>query len=413
LTQRLNITNGDSAAGTLSEAGVEGKIISWRDVLHEGPVDSSLSLEELSKDRARFIAEQGWDDFAHVSGDFAERDRVIRHLDYFDEVVLWFEDDLYDQLQLIQLLDFFGAARGKTLSVIVVDGYIPPLSVAQLTQLDKTRPQVTPEQLELATRAWKAFGSADPTSISKLLDEDTSALRYLAPALRRHLEEFPSSINGLSRSEREALTAIEDGHTTPVAAFLEVARKQESIFLGDIIFYSYLERLSGKKDALVSWKDGTPVIAPTSESSREFVEGELTLTPLGQEVLAGTKDWQHINKRTRWLGGVEISPGEKGWRWDPAERELVHGSAAATPAQAKAYTAKKRASSAKPAKAKTRPTKKRPSPRAKKPKSRPARKRASPRAKKPKSRPARKRASPGAKKSKPRSHARRTRRKKK
>ena len=350
MTQRLNITNGDSAAGTLSEAGVEGKIIPWRDVLHEGPVDSSLSLEELSKDRARFISEQGWDDFAHVSGNFAERDRVIRHLDYFDEVVLWFEDDLYDQLQLIQLLDFFGrgAASGKTLSLIVVDGYIPPLSVAELKQLDKTRSRVTPEQLELAKRAWKAFGSADPNSISKLLDENTSAIRYLAPALRRHLEEFPSSVNGLSRSEREALTAIEAGHATPVAAFLEVARKQESIFLGDIIFYSYLERLSGKTDALVTWKDGTPVIAPTSERSREFVEGELTLTPLGREVLAGTKDWQRINKKTRWLGGVEIIPGDAGWRWDPDEREPVRGAAkkrASAPAKKRASApAMKRAS---------------------------------------------------------------------
>jgi len=324
LTQRLNITNGDSAAGTLSEAGIEGKIIPWRDVLHEGPVDSSLSLEELSKERAAFIAEQGWDDFAHVSGDFVERDRVIRHLDYFDEVVLWFEDDLYDQLQLIQLLDFFGrgAARGKTLSVIVVDGYIPPLTTADLKRLDEKRPRVTPEQLELAKRAWKAFGSADPTSISKLLDEDTSALKYLASALTRHLEEFPSSTNGLSRSEREALTAIEAGHSTPVAAFLDTATKQDSVFLGDIVFYSYLERLSGKKDALVTWKDGTPVIAPTAERSREFVEGELTLTPLGREVLAGSKDWQSIHKKTRWLGGVEINPGEGGWRWDPSDRQL-------------------------------------------------------------------------------------------
>lgn len=336
MTQRLNITNGDSAAGTLSEAGVEGKIIPWRDVLHEGPVDSSLSLEELSKGRARFISEQGWDDFAHVSGNFAERDRVIRHLDYFDEVVLWFEDDLYDQLQLIQLLDFFGrgAARGKTLSVIVVDGYIPPLSTDEIKQLDKTRQRVTPEQLDLAKRAWKAFGSEDPTSISRLLDESTTALKYLAAALRRHLEEFPSTDNGLSRSEREALSAIQAGHSTPVAAFLEVARKQESIFLGDIIFYSYLERLSGRTNALITWKDGTPVIAPTSERSREFVEGELALTPLGREVLAGRQDWQRINKRTRWLGGVEIKPGEGGWRWDPADRELVRGetaSKAATP----------------------------------------------------------------------------------
>jgi hypothetical protein len=334
LTQRLNITNGDSAAGTLSEAGVEGKIISWRDVLHEGPVDSSLSLEELSKGRARFISEQGWDDFAHVSGDFAERDRVIRHLDYFDEVVLWFEDDLYDQLQLIQLLDFFGrgAARGKTLSVIVVDGYIPPLSTDEIKKLDKARQRATPEQLELAKRAWKAFGSEDPTSISRLLDESTTALKYLAPALRRHLEEFPSTDNGLSRSEREALSAIQAGHSTPVAAFLEVARKQESIFLGDIIFYSYLDRLSGRTNALITWKDGTPVIAPTSERSREFVEGELTLTPLGREVLAGRQDWQRINTRTRWLGGVEIKPGEGGWRWDPSDRELVRGEAAKKPA---------------------------------------------------------------------------------
>ena len=343
MTQRLNITNGDSAAGTLSEAGVEGKILPWRDVLHEGPVDSSLSLEELSKVRARFISGRNWDDFAHVSGDFAERDRVIRHLDYFDEVVLWFEDDLYDQLQLIQLLDFFGrgAARGKTLSVIVVDGYIPPLSVDEIKRLDKVRQRVTPEQLELAKRAWKAFGSDDPTSISRLLDQSTTALKYLAAALRRHLEEFPSTDNGLSRSEREALSAIQAGHTTPVAAFLEVARKQESIFLGDMVFYSYLERLSGRTDALVTWKDGTPVIAPTSERSREFVEGELTITPLGREVLAGRQDWQRINKRTRWLGGVEIKPGEGGWRWDPSDREIVRAETATKPATPQARAAKK------------------------------------------------------------------------
>ena len=58
MTRRLNITNGDIAAGTLGEAGIAGKIIPWRDVLHEGPVDSSLSLGALSKRRARLEERQ-------------------------------------------------------------------------------------------------------------------------------------------------------------------------------------------------------------------------------------------------------------------------------------------------------------------------------------------------------------------
>ena len=323
--RRLNITNGDSAAGTLSEAGIEGKIIPWRDVLHEGPVDASLPLEELSEQRARFIAGPGRGELPRIRKDFAERDRVIRRLDNIDEIVLWFEDDLYDQLQLIQLLDYFagGAAKGRKLSLIVVDGYIPPLTASEIKTLDRKRPRATPEQLAIGSKAWRAFGSSDPRSVLGLLRENTSALPYLARALARQLEEFPSTDNGLSRSEREALTVISEGHNTPVRAFLEVAKKQESIFLGDLVFYSYLERLSGTDKPLITWKDGRPIVAPNSRRVREFVEGEIVLTPLGRDVLAGKQDWQRINGKARWLGGVEIPPGDSGWRWDAGAKDLV------------------------------------------------------------------------------------------
>ncbi|HEY0528832.1 MAG TPA: hypothetical protein VGD02_08385 [Gemmatimonadaceae bacterium] len=325
MTRRLNITNGDSAVGTLDDAGIAGKTIAWRDVLHEGPVDSSLSLSELSVIRAKFIASGGWDDFNHISGDFEERDRAIQHLDYFDEVVLWFEDDLYDQLQLIQLLDFFsdGIGSGKKLTLIQVDGYIPPLKPKELKELDDKRAAVTPDQLQLAERAWRVFGSAEPTGVASMLREDTSALPYLANAFRRHLEEFPSTVNGLSRSEREALTAIDAGYSTPVKSFLEVARQQESIFLGDMVFYSYLERLSPSHAPLLTWSDGRPVVSPRISDARDFVNGEMVVTPLGRDVIAGKRDWQTINKESRWLGGVEIPASPKCWRWDSIEKTLV------------------------------------------------------------------------------------------
>jgi hypothetical protein len=288
-------------------------------------VDSSLSLSELSEIRAKFIASRGWGDFSHISGDFQERDRVIQHLDYFDEVVLWFEDDLYDQLQLIQLLDFFaeGIVSGKKLTLIQVDGYIPPLKPKELKELDEKRAAVTTEQLQLADRAWRVFGAPDPTGVATVLRENTAALPYLANAFRRHLEELPSTVNGLSRSEREALTAIDSGYSTPVKSFLEVARQQESIFLGDIVFYSYLERLSQTHAPLLTWSDGRPVVSPRISDAREFVNGEMLVTSLGKDVMAGKRDWQTINKEARWFGGLEIPASPSCWRWDPVQKNLV------------------------------------------------------------------------------------------
>ncbi len=39
----LHLTNGDSAADLIREAGIGGKVLPWRDVLHMGPVPDKLS----------------------------------------------------------------------------------------------------------------------------------------------------------------------------------------------------------------------------------------------------------------------------------------------------------------------------------------------------------------------------------
>lgn len=44
----------------MQQAGIAGEFLPWRDVLHEGPVPETPSLEALSKIRAGFIAEKGW-----------------------------------------------------------------------------------------------------------------------------------------------------------------------------------------------------------------------------------------------------------------------------------------------------------------------------------------------------------------
>ena len=93
----------------MREASLPGEYLPWRDVLHDGPVPGGLTLQELSDVRARALAGFGFNgsDYDGIRAGFAERDATLENFRKHDEVVLWFEHDLYDQLQLIQLLDWF------------------------------------------------------------------------------------------------------------------------------------------------------------------------------------------------------------------------------------------------------------------------------------------------------------------
>lgn len=53
-----------------------GSFLPWRDVLHEGPVRAGLALEELSRERAAFIAEAGWGRRQEVLKQFQARELV-------------------------------------------------------------------------------------------------------------------------------------------------------------------------------------------------------------------------------------------------------------------------------------------------------------------------------------------------
>jgi hypothetical protein len=92
--QTLHFTNGDSAVAKMRAGGIVGEVIPWRDVLHDGPVPAGLSLGELSKVRAEYIAGEGLGDLERIEREFADRDDMLRRYTDFDEVVLWFEWDL-------------------------------------------------------------------------------------------------------------------------------------------------------------------------------------------------------------------------------------------------------------------------------------------------------------------------------
>ncbi|CAA9548064.1 MAG: hypothetical protein AVDCRST_MAG88-559, partial [uncultured Thermomicrobiales bacterium] len=232
----LHITNGDATVGKLRQAGLPGTILPWRDVLHEGPVPAGLSLDALSRVRARFIADQGWGAHDEVLAGFAERDATLARFGEHEEVVLWFEHDLYDQLQLIQILDWLAARDlGATrLSLICIDRFpgvanfkgLGQLAPADLASLYPGRRAITAAELGIGRAAWAAFRSPTPTAIESVAAGDTTPLPFLGAALRRHLEQFPAVRSGLSRTERQILEVITAGAQGPVEIFLAEGEKE-------------------------------------------------------------------------------------------------------------------------------------------------------------------------------------------
>lgn len=319
----LHITNGDSAGGSIQESDIGGDVVAWRDVLHEGPVPSGLSLDELSVVRAEFLAGDGLGELEAMKRDFRERDDTLRRFTDYDEVVLWFEWDLYDQLQLIQLLDFFSgfsadqlADTATVLSLVAPAGYLGNLPPDDFPALMDAREPVNAEMLTLGRDAWKAFRSTDPREIHRI-QQSAAALPFLGAALLRQLEEFPSIENGLSRSERQILESVAQGPQNFSEIFRAVANREERVFCGDSVMAVYIQRMSDREDPLIVYQSGDRIIAPRFDTdTRAFRNAEMALTDAGRRVLGCEEDWIAMGGSDRWLGGVHLAGGAATWRWD-------------------------------------------------------------------------------------------------
>jgi len=290
----LHVTNGSSVS--LDQSGLDGEIMTWMDSLHEGPVPAGLNLEELRTVRGSFLDEL-WQLERPAAELLEQRDCTLQQHAANDEITLWFEHDLFDQLQLIQILDRLRNCKPPRL--ICVDQYLGPLTGPQLAALWPLRHVVTEAEMNLASSAWDAFRSPDPTAIERLLRQDTSALPFLAGALLRHLQQFPSTENGLARTEHQILRLVGEGHHDFHALFPAEQQLEERIFMGDEIVHRYLRGLCDAPHPLLR-EEG----------------GRYSLTPVGADVLACRADHVQLNGIDRWLGGVHLLDSADVWRWD-------------------------------------------------------------------------------------------------
>ncbi|MEL7254541.1 MAG: hypothetical protein AAGL23_10235 [Pseudomonadota bacterium] len=320
----LNITNGDGAANTIKQSAVGGDVLAWRDPMHHGPFPENLTLPELAKVRAQYLAGPGGD-ASEVERDFDLRDGHLGAAQGYDRVVLWFEHDLLDQLQILQILDWFAAAGldHTELEMICVNSFpgkpgfrgIGELTPAEAATLVTHQRPVTAPMLALAVAGWAAFRSDTPEDLVGFLRGDLSAMPFLEAALRRHLEEYPDATTGVTRTEAQLLRLMGEGVHGARVLFARNMDAETALFIGDWGTYRILERLC---NAGLAACDPGPFRYPSfdRDAPDDFDAQRLSLTEMGRKVMTGDQHAFGVMPRDGLLGGVELARQGKVWTWD-------------------------------------------------------------------------------------------------
>ncbi len=321
----LHVTNGDSAADLILRSGIGGSVLPWRDVLHIGPVPGKLSIRELSEKRAAFLASLGWGIREELAQSLRLRNSTLRTHAEEDEVVLWFEHDLYDQLQLIQILAWL--IENKYCSpqrqfLICIDRYpgvrsfrgLGDLNPAQIRHLFDTRKPINLPQFHAAADAWACFTSSKPGRHQAVADNLNIELPFLQAAYRRFLQEWPSVHNGLSRTEGHALRLIADGVSDPTEILHAHWANERAPFMGDWTFWEVILDMA---------RGGYPLVTIEGDKAPEgFRNVSVSATPEGLAVLGGDEDAITLRGIDRWYGGYHAIRPEETSRWDPKQGRL-------------------------------------------------------------------------------------------
>jgi len=291
----------------------------WADALDQGPL-LPVSDQEHWKLRDEFWASRGLRD---AGGRLAAYDHGVDEAARAEELILWFEHDLFDQLALIRLLARL-ARRGlpAQLTLVSIDRHpevpnflgLGQLKPEQLAELWPRRTPLSRDAIDEAITAWIAVTAPDPRALP-FLTKRIKALPFLAGALERQLEELPDPTSGLSRTERQVLAAIARGEATAGALVAAVHAIDPRYPITDLVLLWTLHVLGR-----CGFIDGAPdaVASPAALGSLR-----VTVTPRGREALAGALDRIHEFGIDDWRGGVRLTGKGPVWRWDGAQRKLI------------------------------------------------------------------------------------------
>ena len=210
----LHITNGSSLTDNLEEIGITGDILTWHEMLCEGPTREYIDSPEFISVRKEFL--NAYYDLEVDEYEFRHELDKLNHTEKYSEIVLWFEYDLFCHINLIAVVSLIKQKRIDLPLFLVCSGRVEgekdlkglaELDPDQLIDHYEHKIELTEKDIELATTLWGLYCGRNHNLMKPFILK-TSSFKYLNSCLKAHLKRFPDSKNGLSRLEQHILETI-------------------------------------------------------------------------------------------------------------------------------------------------------------------------------------------------------------
>ncbi len=219
-TNTLHITNGDSLTNRLKELNlVSGEFFTWREMLCEGPTEVKLEEDSSIQKRKLFLKKYYRIDPSDYEEKFVSQLAKLDRLNEYDEIILWFEYDLFCHINMIAAISLLLRKQVNDIPIyLVCSGRVEntkklmglcELSDNQLKKHFNNKVTLSIDDLELASHVWTLYCESNPKKIAGQIKKN-SAFEYLSICLRAHLQRFPKMLTGLNVLEHNILEMIDN-----------------------------------------------------------------------------------------------------------------------------------------------------------------------------------------------------------
>ncbi|SDW26011.1 protein of unknown function [Lutibacter oricola] len=255
MSKIIHVLNGDSSVQLFKDSGLEGDIVVWRELLCEGPLHTKIASDEFWTKRYAYFEKELKVSRIEYFDKTIKEVLKLEDLSCYNEIVLWFEYDLFCQVNLLAVCSLLLKEFRKTVKFsLVCVGWVKgeselqtlsDFSSEEFVELYKNKLNLSKTNLVFADESWKLYVENDKEKLQSFKFKN-GKFQYLQLAIDQHLKRF-SSENGLNEIENKILQIITDNSFSEkeIVRELLIWQHTETVYgFGDLQYVNYLKNMN-------------------------------------------------------------------------------------------------------------------------------------------------------------------------